>query len=51
METPPQDGGVDMEEVWPSESGSVCISRDNPLSAVVVRPSSGGPAPRVRSLN
>lgn len=33
---PPRDGRVNPEEVWPTGSGSVCASRDNSLSAVVL---------------
>jgi len=36
METPPQDGGVVMGEIRPSGRGSNHISRDNPLSSVVL---------------
>ncbi|XDV38776.1 hypothetical protein PO909_008118 [Leuciscus waleckii] len=36
MEAPPRGGGADMEGVWPSTSGSVCVSRDVSLSTLVL---------------
>ncbi|XDV19881.1 hypothetical protein PO909_025279 [Leuciscus waleckii] len=35
-EAPPRGGGADMEGVWPSTSGSVCVSRDVSLSTLVL---------------
>ncbi|CAM4730746.1 unnamed protein product [Leuciscus chuanchicus] len=35
METPPRDGGVDMEEFWSVRSGSVRLSPEHTLSALV----------------
>lgn len=36
METPPQGGGVNLEEVWPGGSGPVYIRGDNTLSALIL---------------
>ncbi|XDV52386.1 hypothetical protein PO909_021118 [Leuciscus waleckii] len=43
METPSRGGGADMAEVWTSGSGAVCVSRDVPLSTLVL-PHSSSPA-------
>ncbi|XDV14070.1 hypothetical protein PO909_002286 [Leuciscus waleckii] len=43
MEAPPGCGGLNMSEVRPSGSGFICVSRDDPLSTVVL-PHSSSPA-------